>query len=142
MDDGIEQVLKVDPLGQAVRTDEDVAFMLTQSIDSLFPFGRWNLPSDSDDLDAVGQLFLELFSQVFCRSNETTEQNRSAAIFDELFDDWNDPLELGITFAFQLVGGASHVEQAITFTRDGRVIIFQVRDVRAGDDVRSFVAVV
>ena len=79
--------------------------MLPQRFDPIFPFRRRQLASDGGHFHLFGQGVAQRFSHVFSGGDETAEQDRIVAVFQQFLDQRNCSFQLQIRFwSLQLLG--------------------------------------
>ena len=110
VDDRVEPVLEVDPLGQAVRGDEHALGGLAERRDPGFALRRGQGPGDDLDRDRLREGVAQRGADVLRRRDEAAEEDRLVALLQQVLDDRDDPGELGVVLAGQRFGAAGHLQ--------------------------------
>ena len=95
MDDGLEVLLQVDALGQAVRGDQDVPPRLAGELgDAVLPFGGWQLPVTAATRPLLPSCLCEVLGNVLGGRDEPAEDDRVIPIGQQPLDLLNHGGEL------------------------------------------------
>jgi hypothetical protein len=94
VEDGVEGVLEVDALGEAVGADEDAAIGLGEASDAIFSLFRGELAGDRFDGDPLGEVGAELLGEVVGGGDEAAEEDGGVASVEELADEGGGALQL------------------------------------------------
>ena len=112
VDDGVEVVLEVDALGQAVGGDQDAAgavFLLGclgELLDAVEPLGRGERAVDAGDDGLPAELAVQLPGEVLAGGDVAAEDDRVVAVGEELLDGLDEQGELLVLLGALQGGGA------------------------------------
>ena len=112
VDDGVEVVLEVDALGQAVGGDQDAAgavFLLGclgEPLDAVEPLGRGERAVDAGDDGLPAELAVQLPGEVLAGGDVAAEDDRVVAVGEELLDGLDEQGELLVLLGALQGGGA------------------------------------
>ena len=111
--DGLEVLLEVHALGQAVGRDQDGALRLVpgQTVDARHTLVRRQRPGDGGDRVAVAQAPGQVLGDVFGGVDEAAEDHRVVPVEQQLLRGLLDQLELLVAGAFELPGAGGETPQ-------------------------------
>ena len=126
VDDGVEVMLQVHALRQAVGGDQDAAgavFLprrLGEPLDAVEPLGRGERAVDAGDDGLPAELAVQLLGEVLAGGDVTAEDDRVVAVGEQLLDGLDEQGELLVLLgAFQGVGALGERGQARVAGSDG-----------------------
>src|SRR5262249_9154941 len=125
VDDGVEVLLEVDSLGEAVGGDEDALLGLAEREHALLSLCGGKLARDGLYADAF-ELRAERVGEVVRRRNEAAEDDWVVAVCDELCDQFDAFDELWVARIRECVGFTSQREKAAAIRPLGVVAGFCV----------------
>ena len=96
VEDGIEVLLEVDPLAEAVGADENPLLVLIEGEDAVLPLLRRQLARDRCDLDLGPQLGPKVLGKVLGCVDEPAEDDRVVAVRQDPLELGGEGLELGV----------------------------------------------
>jgi hypothetical protein len=114
MNDGVEVLLEVDALGEAVGGDEDALRVLSEGRDATLTLVVRKPAGDGLDGD-VAQLIAKCGGDVFSGFDELTEDDWGPAEVDQLSDGSNAGFELAVGRALQLLGPKGQLTEPAAF---------------------------
>src|SRR4051812_33714423 len=99
MDDGVEPVLQVDALAQAVGADEHPAWLARKLGNPPLTLGGREPPGHARDRRPPPKRAPEVLSEVFGGGDEAAEDDRVKAVAHEILDEADRALQLRVGFA-------------------------------------------
>jgi hypothetical protein len=111
MHDGVEMMLQVNAFAQTVGADQNRPFAPIccggELCDALFAlFGR-QAAGDGGDLEVARfEPGAQVFGEIFGGRDKTAKENRTVTGFQQLVDQLNGLLQLGVLRAYELLGFA------------------------------------
>jgi len=134
MHDGVEVILEIDALAEAIGGDEHPAACTSQFLDARLALGRWQIAGHSRHFDVFRQSGTQGVSEVLGGGDETAEDKRLESVLNELPDQIDGLLQLGVFLSGERLGLAGHIEQAAAV---GGRIGGQFADVAPGHHIGS-----
>ena len=113
MHHGVEVLLEVDPLAEAVGADQHVAFETVHSPDPLGPLLGWKIPGDRDDGHVFGQPGSKLIGQVLGGGDETAEDDGPVPGLDQFLQDRDRLEKLRVTVPLEPLRGPGQLQQPL-----------------------------
>jgi len=86
MDNGVEEVLKVDAFAEAVGADKHVFGCGFEFLDFRFAFRGWSRSSHGHDFGLFGESVAKFGGKIFGSGDEPAENDRTMAFGEELLD--------------------------------------------------------
>ncbi len=115
--DRIEVFLEVDSFAETFGADQDAFGRLSKFYDAGLAICRRHEAGNGDDLDVLGKPLAQLLGHVLGGRDESAEEDRTIAVFEEALDQIHGFKELGVLFADEFFRFAGHFKEPATVPR-------------------------
>ena len=137
VEDGVEVLLEVDPLGEAVRRHEHPLLVSPELLHPRFALGGRERAGDGGDLHAF-ELLPEFVRHVLGGGDEAAEDDGIEAVLNQPGDEPDRLLELGVRLAVQGLRLAGHLQEPAVLA----LALVLLAGVATGRDVVALLGVV